>query len=112
MGIKEYFQERAAPDTLLEFELIILTLAVGINDATTFSDYRVFASNQTGNTVFLCMALILPQLNGDMFITSNIGVGLGVFLRSSPFPRRRLLPQLRPRSSDDCRLRVHRWYQA
>lgn len=26
------------------------------------------------------MALILPQLNGDMFITSNIGVALGLFL--------------------------------
>src|SRR5688572_30583940 len=26
------------------------------------------------------MALILPQLNGDMFITSNIGMALGLFL--------------------------------
>lgn len=49
-------------------------------DATTFPDYHCFASNQTGNTVFLCLALILPEFNGPMFITSNIGVALGVFL--------------------------------
>jgi uncharacterized membrane protein YoaK (UPF0700 family) len=49
-------------------------------DATTFPDYHCFVSNQTGNTIFLCMALILPQLNGDMFITPNIGMALGLFL--------------------------------
>ena len=51
-----------------------------MTDATTFPDYHCFASNQTGNTVFLCLALILPEFNGEMFITSNIGVALGVFL--------------------------------
>ncbi|KAK2600283.1 hypothetical protein QQS21_005002 [Conoideocrella luteorostrata] len=54
--------------------------AQNTNYATTFPDYHCFASNQTGNTVFLCLALILPQLNGDMFFTPNIGVALGLFL--------------------------------
>jgi uncharacterized membrane protein YoaK (UPF0700 family) len=51
-----------------------------MTDATTFPDYHCFASNQTGNTIFLCLALVLPQLNGDMFILSNIGIALGLFL--------------------------------
>lgn len=46
----------------------------------TFPDYHCFASNQTGNTVFLCLALVLPQLNGEMFMTPNIGMALGLFL--------------------------------
>lgn len=49
-------------------------------DATTFPDYHCFASNQTGNTIFLCLALVIPKFNGDMFYTANIGTGLGVFL--------------------------------
>ena len=51
----------------------------GIQDATTFPDYHCFASNQTGNTIFLTLAIILPSLNGEMFITSNIGVALAFF---------------------------------
>ncbi len=49
-------------------------------DAVSFPDYHCFASNQTGNTVFLMLAIILPQLNGEMFITANIGAALGFFL--------------------------------
>ncbi len=52
----------------------------GIQDATTFPDYHCFASNQTGNTIFLTLAVILPSLNGEMFVTSNIGVALALFL--------------------------------
>ena len=51
-----------------------------IVDATTFHEYHCFASNQTGNTVFLCVALVLPHLNGEDFITANIGIALGLFL--------------------------------
>jgi uncharacterized membrane protein YoaK (UPF0700 family) len=49
-------------------------------DAISFPDYHCFASNQTGNTVFLMVAIILPEFNGDMFVTANIGVALAVFL--------------------------------
>lgn len=30
--------------------------------------------------MFLCLALILPEFNGEMFVTPNIGVALGLFL--------------------------------
>lgn len=49
-------------------------------DAVSFPDYHCFASNQTGNTVFLMLALVLPQLNGEMFFTASIGAALGFFL--------------------------------
>lgn len=51
-----------------------------VTDAVSFPDYHCFASNQTGNTVFLMVALILPELNGTMFKTANIGASLGFFL--------------------------------
>ncbi|PHH87820.1 hypothetical protein CDD83_8364 [Cordyceps sp. RAO-2017] len=63
-----------------EFQLVLLTFCTGMQDATTFPDYHCFTSNQTGNTVFLCLALILPHLNGESFITANIGMALGLFL--------------------------------
>src|SRR3569833_644106 len=49
-------------------------------DAVSFPDFHCFASNQTGNTVFLMLAIILPKLNGEAFITANIGAALGFFL--------------------------------
>ncbi|RCI15163.1 hypothetical protein L249_6889 [Ophiocordyceps polyrhachis-furcata BCC 54312] len=49
-------------------------------DVTTFLDYHCFASNQTGNTVFLCIALIISKLDSETFVTANIGMSLGVFL--------------------------------
>ncbi|PNY22666.1 Uncharacterized protein TCAP_07088 [Tolypocladium capitatum] len=63
-----------------ELQLVILTFCTGMQDATTFPDYHCFPSNQTGNTVFLCLALILPNLDGETFVTSNIGMALGLFL--------------------------------
>ncbi|CAK7208708.1 hypothetical protein SEUCBS140593_000264 [Sporothrix eucalyptigena] len=68
------------PTLLAEAELILLTIFTGIQDAVSFPDYHCFASNQTGNTVFLMLALVLPELNGKMFITANIGAALGFFL--------------------------------
>lgn len=49
-------------------------------DAISFPDYHCFASNQTGNTVFLAVSIVVPEFNGDMFYTANIGVALGLFL--------------------------------
>ncbi|KAK5452142.1 hypothetical protein LTS15_007206 [Exophiala xenobiotica] len=63
-----------------EIELLILTFCTGIQDATTFPDYHCFASNQTGNTVMLAMAVILPEATHDLFVTANIGMSLGCFL--------------------------------
>lgn len=49
-------------------------------DAIAFPDYHCFASNQTGNTVFLAVSVVVPEFNGDMFFTANIGIALGLFL--------------------------------
>ncbi|CAK7240054.1 MAG: hypothetical protein STHCBS139747_001490 [Sporothrix thermara] len=65
---------------LAEAQLILLTVLTGMQDAVSFPDYHCFASNQTGNTVFLMVALVLPEFNGEMFITANIGAALGFFL--------------------------------
>ncbi|KYK58538.1 DUF1275 domain protein [Drechmeria coniospora] len=75
-----HFSQDVRSSTFAELQLAILTFCTGMQDATTFPDYHCFASNQTGNTVFLTLALILPHLNGDAFITSNIGMALGMFL--------------------------------
>ncbi|CCE31391.1 uncharacterized protein CPUR_05244 [Claviceps purpurea 20.1] len=76
----KYLSQDLRGSTFTEAQLVLLTFCTGIQDATTFPDYHCFASNQTGNTVFLCLALVLPRLDGDVFITANIGMALGLFL--------------------------------
>lgn len=68
------------PSFLAEVELLILTFCTGLQDAISFPDFHCFTSNQTGNTVFLALALVMPEARGEMFVTSNIGVALGFFL--------------------------------
>lgn len=65
-------------DLILELELMALALATGIMDATTFSDYHVFVSNQTGNTALLAVGAL--RVGGSMVKLSNVGVSLGVFI--------------------------------
>jgi uncharacterized membrane protein YoaK (UPF0700 family) len=57
-----------------------LPILTSVLDAISFPDFHCFASNQTGNTVFLALALVFPEARGEMFITANIGVALGFFL--------------------------------
>ncbi|KAH7627298.1 hypothetical protein B0T09DRAFT_346630 [Sordaria sp. MPI-SDFR-AT-0083] len=64
-------------------QLVLLTFCIGLQDAVSFPDFHAFASNQTGNTVFLMLAIALPQFNPSMFITANIGCSLGFFLGSA-----------------------------
>ncbi|KAI0483259.1 hypothetical protein GGR56DRAFT_686501 [Xylariaceae sp. FL0804] len=75
-----YLTEPVEASVFVEFELVLLTFCTGIQDAISFPDYHCFASNQTGNTVFLMLAIVLPELNGEQFITANIGAALGFFL--------------------------------
>ncbi|EXJ64473.1 hypothetical protein A1O7_00809 [Cladophialophora yegresii CBS 114405] len=77
---KRHLTSEIRVDLLAETELLILTFCTGIQDATTFPDYHCFASNQTGNTVMLAMAVLLPEVTGELFVTQNIGVALGFFL--------------------------------
>ncbi|KAI2613905.1 uncharacterized protein GGS25DRAFT_516764 [Hypoxylon fragiforme] len=78
--IWNHMMEPVRTSAFTEFELLLLTFCTGIQDAISFPDYHCFASNQTGNTVFLMLAIILPHLNGEMFILENIGAALGFFL--------------------------------
>ncbi|KAK5990708.1 hypothetical protein PT974_08977 [Cladobotryum mycophilum] len=79
-GLVDHFTQDVRTSVFAEIQLLLLTFCTGIQDATTFPDYHCFASNQTGNTVFLCLALIIPSFDGDMFYTGNIGMSLGLFL--------------------------------
>lgn len=75
-----HFSDDVRSSLFAEAQLVLLTFCTGIQDVTTFLDYHCFASNQTGNTVFLCIALIISQIEGDTFVTANVGMSLGVFL--------------------------------
>ncbi|KAK0733489.1 DUF1275 domain protein [Lasiosphaeria miniovina] len=95
----EYLNATVKPSALAEVELLLLTFCIGLQDAVSFPDFHCFASNQTGNTIFLTLAIVLPKLNGEMFVTANIGVALGLFLAAAYLtgqlghvvgPRRRL----------------------
>ncbi|KAK0673314.1 hypothetical protein QBC41DRAFT_333691 [Cercophora samala] len=81
--IWNYLNEDIKPTTFAEIQLTLLTFCIGLQDAVSFPDFHCFASNQTGNTVFLVLALILPEMDGEMFVTSNIGVALGFFLAAA-----------------------------
>ncbi|KAL2022782.1 hypothetical protein VTK56DRAFT_4598 [Thermocarpiscus australiensis] len=79
----QYLNDNVRPSAFAELELVILTFCIGVQDAVSFPDFHCFASNQTGNTVFLMLAVVLPEMNGDMFVTANIGVALGLFLAAA-----------------------------
>jgi uncharacterized membrane protein YoaK (UPF0700 family) len=76
--LTQYLNAQLDDGLLTEIELLILAFATGMQDATTFPDYMVFASNQTGNTIFLAVgaAGIAPEA----FSFSNIGFALGFFI--------------------------------
>lgn len=76
--LKTYLLNPINPSLLLELELMALTLAAGMNDATTYPDYRVFASNQTGNTALLAVgALGIGTGAADL---RDVGFSLGMFV--------------------------------
>ena len=77
--LKTFLRRDIAEDLLLEIELMGLALAAGINDATTFPDYHVFASNQTGNTALLAVWAL--GIGGELcFDLRNVGFSLGFFI--------------------------------
>lgn len=86
-----------ADDLFLELELMGLAVATGIMDATTFPDYHVFVSNQTGNTALLAVGAL--HIDSNIVKLQNVGVSLGVFIAGGMIlgqlgnvfgPRRRL----------------------
>ncbi|KAK6005918.1 hypothetical protein QM012_007560 [Aureobasidium pullulans] len=43
---------------IIEFELLILSFATGVQDAIAYPDFSCFASNQTGNTIILAIGAL------------------------------------------------------
>ena len=70
--------EEIREDLLLECELLLLSFATGIQDAAAWPDYSCFASNQTGNTLFL--AIGVAGLTRNAYSFPNIGVSLSLFV--------------------------------
>lgn len=73
---------------LLDIELLLLSLAISIQDAISFSDFYCFASNQTGNTVLFAGGVQLNRSsnnnrNGEQaqtFSIATIFISLGFFI--------------------------------
>lgn len=63
---------------MLECQLITLALAAGINDATTFPDYHIFVSNQTGNTALLAVGAF--GISKETVDLPNVGFSLALFI--------------------------------
>lgn len=62
----------------IELQLLLLTFCTGIQDAIAFPDFLCFASNQTGNTVILTVAL--TGFRGEFFHLVNVAMSLSMFL--------------------------------
>ncbi|KAI9666646.1 MAG: hypothetical protein M1821_004582 [Bathelium mastoideum] len=67
-------------DALAEIELLLLTFCIGMQDAVSFPDYHCFASNQTGNTIFLALAAVDPAVATQLFAIPNVAISLALFL--------------------------------
>ena len=65
-------------DTLLEAQLLVLTFATGMEDATTYLDYRYFVSNQTGNTVLIAVGI--SGVGSSIIDVPSMAVSLSVFI--------------------------------
>lgn len=76
-----FFGQLITDDILLDVELLTLSFATGILDATTFAFYSVFVSKQTGNTILLALA----ALESDAVVQTepNVAVSLGMFIAGS-----------------------------
>ena len=83
----------------MECEPILLTFGIGIQIAISFSDFRCFTSNQTGNSVVLAVGL--SAFDAGLFNTENVGIGLRIFLAMALFRLPVLLAH-----GEDCGLRL------
>lgn len=83
-----YLNTKIREDYLFDAELLGLTFATGIGDGTTYSEYRVFTANHTGNTVLLAVG-VAENTSGNVSVSNTIipskliVVSLSMFLLSS-----------------------------
>lgn len=81
----EYFTADVREDHLLEAEMLALTFATGIGDATTYSEYRVFTANHTGNTLLIAVGITEdtsghPPVNSIPIPLKLIAISLSMFI--------------------------------
>ncbi|OXG85087.1 hypothetical protein C350_01713 [Cryptococcus neoformans MW-RSA36] len=74
-GWSGWMGDTVTADSLV-WSLIIQAFSTGILDATTSLDFSTFASNQTGNTILLTVAIV--RLSGHLLLLT--GVSLASFL--------------------------------
>lgn len=74
----DYLLQDIREDIVLEGQLLLLSFATGVQDAAAWTDYSCFASNQTGNTLFL--AIGVAGLANNAYSFQNIGMSLGSFV--------------------------------
>ncbi|TPR07714.1 Major Facilitator Superfamily protein [Aspergillus niger] len=74
-----YLTEQIREDLTLESQLLLLSFAIGIQDAAAWKDYGCFASNQTGNMLFLAIGGAGLASNDDFDFT-YVGMSLGSFV--------------------------------
>lgn len=81
-SLKTFLSEPIREDLLLEIQLLLLSFLTGIQDASTWPDYTCFASNQTGNALFLAIGLTSPhsQSQPQTYSLPNITVSLTLFI--------------------------------
>jgi uncharacterized membrane protein YoaK (UPF0700 family) len=85
--LKAFLKEPIREDLLLETQLLLLSFLTGIQDASTWPDYTCFASNQTGNALFLAIGLTSPpqpqpqnSTQSSSYSFPNITTSLALFI--------------------------------
>ncbi|PYI15802.1 hypothetical protein BO99DRAFT_484277 [Aspergillus violaceofuscus CBS 115571] len=74
-----YLTHSIREDLTLEAQLLLLSFAIGIQDAAAWRDYGCFASNQTGNLLFLAIGGAGLASAGD-YSFRHLGMSLGAFV--------------------------------
>ncbi|PYI03993.1 hypothetical protein BO78DRAFT_399356 [Aspergillus sclerotiicarbonarius CBS 121057] len=72
-------QDDIREDLILEAQLLLLSFAIGIQDAAAWPTYGCFASNQTGNMLFLALGGAGLATTAD-YNFRNLGMSLGSFI--------------------------------
>ncbi|RAH48958.1 YoaK family protein [Aspergillus brunneoviolaceus CBS 621.78] len=77
--LTRYLTHSIHEDLTLEAQLLLLSFAIGIQDAAAWRDYGCFASNQTGNLLFLAIGGAGLASSED-YSFRHLGMSLGAFV--------------------------------
>jgi uncharacterized membrane protein YoaK (UPF0700 family) len=79
LKVKSYLTREVCTTPSLVALILLLAFAIGIQDATTWPSFHVFASNQTGNTVLLAVTAF-SLTPSDILPAAMLGLSLGMFV--------------------------------